>query len=336
MTIFNDSYQTTNGSVLITKPIEVAIKEAFIKDGLNTVQLNVKENNGVIPVFITGSYASENEIPLFTHPISILNYQHKDYICTDLRFFVRKDTPLDRIESGVKNLTEYNFAKSRAIMNLIWMAGGRHTDAANRQGVSQIKNGLPFAGIVFAAWLSETIAKAYALDFKDQTQLFILSSFYYQTLFTDETTIDQEAKERMATHTIKATKAPAEFVFSVFDKIGPIKDINDYCANVANVLENVRLKNFNLVMLLTIVKNSWYGNNAKEFIQVAIEHPPTWVAIVYTALSERTYKSSMIYRVAERYGKRGGSDEFMKNYVQMAHELLTKPGDDTVVYRKFD
>lgn len=313
MSIFKDSYQTTVGSAFVTKQIEFAIKESIIKDGLDKVNLNVNITGDYKPIFITGSLSNEVDIPMFTHPITIINFQQKNYLCTDLRLFVKKNTPIDAIESGVKNNTEFNFSKSRSILNLIWL----------NDGVNRVKNNLPFAGTVFSAWISETIAKTYALDFKDQTTLAIITSYYYQTLFTDESVFDENTIQKMAAHTIKATKAPANYVFSVFDRIKPMSNINDYCECVANLVENVRLEGFNLAMLLTIVKNSWYGTNAKEIISVALEHPPTWCAIVYTALNERTFKSSMIYRIAERFGKNGAANEFNAGYISMVKDELT-------------
>lgn len=307
MSIFSDSYQTTVGSVFVTKQIETAIKESIIKDHLDRVNLNVVNDGKFVPIFITGSLPSEAEIPLFTHPITIFNFQHKNYLCTDLRLYVRKDTAIDNIESGVKNLTEFNFVKSRTILNLLWLEGE----------VGQIKNSLAFASVVFSAWLTEAIAKYYALDFKDQTTLSIVTSFYYQTLFTNEKVFDDEAKQKMAHHTIKTTGAAAEYVLAIFDKIEHMQDINDYCENVVRILESNRLADLNLAILLTILRNSWYGTNSKDIISVAIEHPPTWSAIVYTALTEKTYKSSTIYRIAERFGKRGRSDEFVKNYISL-------------------
>lgn len=325
MSIFKDSYQTTVGSVLVTKTIEQAIKEAIIKDNVNIVNLGVDNNQNYKPIFITGSYSSENDIPLFTHPITI-NFNHVNYVCTDVRLFVNKNTPIDQIENNVKNRTEFNFAKSRGILNLVWM----------NDGVNSIKNGLSFAGTVFSAWLSETISKAYVLDFKDQTVLAIITSLYYQSLFIDGSELDDDTKQRLAVHTIKATKAPAQLVFSVFDKIKSMSSIEDYCSCVKEILENVRLNNFNLAMLLTIVRNSWYGTNSKEIISVALEHPPTWCAIVYTALSERTFKSSMVYRIAERFGKRGASDEFIDTYVRMVKDYSVSTEDFREEIREFE
>lgn len=309
MSIFKDSYQTTVGSVLITKQIEIAIKEAIIKDNINTVNLNVNDKDDCKPIFITGSYSSESNIPLFTHPIMI-NFNHINYLCTDIRLFINKNTPIDQITDNIKNRTEFNFTKSRSILNLIWL----------NNGVNNIKNSLSFAGTVFSAWLSETISKTYALDFKDQTILAILTSLYYQTLFLENNELTDETKQRLAVHTIKATKAPAQMIFEVFNKVKHLSSIEDYCFYVKEVLENTRMKDFNLAMLLTIIRNSWYGTNSKEIISVAIEHPPTWCAIVFTALNERTFKNSMIYRIAERNGKRGASDEFIDSYISLVKD----------------
>ena len=302
--IYADSYQTKIGSAFITKSIETAIKQAIIKDGLDTVSLNVNHEGKFKPIYVTGYYSSELEIPLFTHPISILNFNHQNYLCTDLRLYVRKDVSLNDIESGIRNLTEYNFVKSRSILNLLWL----------NDEIDSIKNSLSFAGIVYAAWLSDIIAKTFALDFKDQTIINVVAHVFYQSLFNNVVNFDNEYKEKLAVHTIKATNTKAEFVLGILDRIERLNSIEDFCNSVKDIVENVRLKDFNIAVLLTIVKNSWYGTNAKEILSVALEHPPTWIAIIYTSLNERTYKSSMLYRVAERLGKRGISDTFLNNF----------------------
>lgn len=319
--IYADSYQTTVGSAFVTKPIETAIKQAIIKDGIAGMSLNVNREGNFKPIFITGVHPSETEIPLFTHPITILNFNHNNYLCTDLRLFVRKDVDLSAIESGIKNLTEYNFVKSRSVLNLLWLNGE----------ASYIKNSLSFAGMVYSAWLSDVISNAFALDFKDRTVIAVLASFYYQTLFDNERQFDDQYKEKLAVHTIKATKAPADFVFQVLDRVESLTSINDLCQAITNIVENVRLKNLNLPVLLTLIKNSWYGTNVKEILSVSLEHPPTWIAIVFACLSERTYKNSMIYRIAERLGKRGVADEFLANYRNVIEDQLVKAHEELVI-----
>jgi hypothetical protein len=314
MPLYKDSYSTTVGSVQNTQPIVTSLIKAFIKDGLDTVNLDVRNSGDVKPVFVIGSFSSEAEIPLFAHPIMISDSHRGKTLCTDLRYFVREGTGAWEVEKGIRNLTEYNFAKSRAVLNLLWVS----------DRVGEIRNGLAFAGVVYASLLSESIAKANALDFKDLTKVQIASHFFYQTLFSEKTEFDEEEKQRMAAHTIKATGAPAEEVMSVIDKLPAMHNLNDFCEALVNVVESVRLKGFNLAMMLTLLKNSWYGHQSKEIMSVALEHPPTWCAMVYTALQERTYRNSMVYRVADAKGKRGASAEFLKSYSLIVREQINK------------
>lgn len=327
MTMYKDCYETTVGIALNVKPIIIAIRESIIKDSLGFINLRVKDVNGLKPVFITGQTNSENQIPLFTHPITIKASQSEQYICADVRFFVRKDTPLDNIEKSIKNVVEYNFTKSRLILSMLWQAGYEN----------KIKNNLQFAGIVYAQLISESIAKNYALDFGDQSTLTVITHFFYQSLFSEQNVFSAEDKDRMIIQTVNATKLPAASVIAIFDKIGKLDNVNDYCHAVTEILQNVRLKNFNFAVLLTIIKNSWYGTNAKEIIAVSLEHPPTWCAIVWTALNERSYKNSSVYRIAERFGKRGGADEFNSNYTAMIKEYIQpEVTQSTVAYRDYN
>lgn len=304
MPFFKDSYATTNALPFEMKTTRNAIIEAMIKSGLRNENGGIRVDDGnVKPVFIFGRNDVENKIPLFFHPI-LVRYESTDYLCTDMRLFVRKEGLEDGDDPVPRNPTEFNFNKARGILNLIWLNGGSN----------QIKNGLSFANVVFSTWLSDAIGKTFALDPKDRTLVGIIASFYYQTLFTEENSFDEDLKQKMILHSIKVTKAPADLVMSTIDRIGPIKTIHDFCTAVKDILENVRLEKFNLTMLLTIVSNSWFGTNAKFIISAALEHPPTWCAVVFAALNERTYKASQIYRVTELVGKRGAGDEFNSTF----------------------
>ena len=313
MPMFVDSYSTSMGSMYNVKPVIHAIQESIIQDSLTSMSLGVLENGGVKPVFITGSFSSEDKIPLFTHPISIFNFNGNSYLCTDLRLFIRKGDMFDDIEKRIRNTTEYDFTKSRAVLNLVWIA----------EGAGSIKNDLRFCEVVYAAWLSQVISRAFALDFKDQTIVSIMASLFYQSLFGDIDSLSEEDKHKLTVHTMETTKAPSDLVKEVVDKIKPFKDIHDWCEQLNTVLENVRFTKFNAAVLLNAISTSWYGQNAKEILAVSLEHPPTWCAMVYTALKQRTYKNSMVYQVAERMGKRGAADQFLTSYMMLVRQRVT-------------
>ena len=316
MPMFVDSYSTSMGSMYNVKPVIHAIQESIIQDNITSMSLGVLENGGIKPVFITGSFSSEDKIPLFTHPISIFNFNGNSYLCTDLRLFIRKGDMFDYIEKRIRNTTEYDFAKSRAVLNLVWIA----------EGAGSIKNDLRFCEVVYAAWLSQVISRAFALDFKDQTIVSIMASLFYQNLFGDIDSLSEEDKHKLTVHTMETTKAPSDLVKEVVNKIKPFKDIHDWCEQLNTVLENVRFTKFNAAVLLNAISSSWYGQNAKEILAVSLEHPPTWCAMVYTALKQRTYKNSMVYQVAERMGKRGAADQFLTSYMMLVRQRVTLEG----------
>lgn len=315
MSIILDSYGTSMGSVYNTKPVVAAIHEAMIRDdSLKSVNLGVQETGGIKPVFITGFFDSETKIPLFTHPISIFNFKDNNYLCTDLRVFVKKGTnPFSDFTDGIRNITEFDFTKSRAVLNLIWIA----------EGTGKIKNDLMFAEIVYANWISQVIGRAFALDFKDQTIITILASVFYQGLFKAKVELSDDDIQRVSAHTMETTKAPSDLVVSILKRLEPMNDIHEFCDQIAKILENVRLTKFNAAILLNIISSSWYGQGSKEILAVCLEHPPTWCAMVYNALKQRTYKNSMVYQVAERMGKRGASDAFLYSYNMLVKQHLS-------------
>lgn len=297
---YRTSYETTIGSSLVVKPIEKAVVEACIRDMLYNQHLNIINTLDVRPIVVMGLYASESNIPLFAHPLYLPNVQGYQFLCLDIRPFVRKE----RLEVDdwskippIRNTTEYQFARDRFILNLAWLTGATH----------QLQSQFPLAGTVFAGWLSELISRQYALDPRDQVALFCLSYLHYQSLFQESPDLDEETRQAAVIHIIKTTPAPGalirECVDGILSKGYALGTINGYCDAVRDYLQNVRLEKFSAGVLVTLTGQSWFGLNAKEILAVALEHPPTWMAIVYTALQERTFRNSNIAKLAERYIK---------------------------------
>lgn len=310
--IKDTAYDTTVGGMLDMRNIEQCIKVALIQDAAFNQTLDVDSSHSVKPVFILGGTTSQDAIPFFAHPYRLQMDKDVVLLVSDLRPFIRSGE-LFKGMPDVKNKTEYNFVKSRAILNLAWLNGYAGT----------IKNELMFAGTVLSMWLSDVIAKKYALDPKDQMIISIVAHFYYQSLFTTEEW-SEEWLQKASIHVLKATRAPSDLVYYVADHCHGFKSITDLCEVIKKSTENVRLDNFNTGMLLTIIANSWYGTNSREILPTALEHPPTWCAIVYASLTERTFKNSSIAKVTEKYAKHGNGDAFLKGYASLVRSFTVE------------
>jgi hypothetical protein len=85
------------------------------------------------------------------------------------------------------------------------------------------------------------------------------------------------------------------------------------------------------------LKNTWYGNNAKELIATALEFPPAWITIVYAAMTEKTYRNSPIYKLIEIQAKRAQSvDEFRGNFYDLVMSTVAMESiNEELVFKDF-
>lgn len=304
---FLDGYKTTLGSRINTTKIHEALIESIVKDNLIASSLDLRNLGSIRPIFVTALHDSENNIPLFSHPYYFKTHEGKEILATDMRLYLKKkvfDGTLAGLSKSIISQVEYSFMRHRAILNLEWLQGD----------VDALKLNLYFSTAMFGKWIADVIAKAYAIDARDQIVVAIASTYYYQALFTDNDSYDEDTLHKWQIHTCKALNTDSRFVKEVFSKMPKIVGIQSLIDCIQLSTDNVRLKDLSLVSLLTLLKNSWYGINSKEIIAIAIEHPPTWMAIIYAALSEKTFKSSLIYKIAERVGKRGIADNYIKQF----------------------
>jgi hypothetical protein len=316
MSIFKTAYDTTVGSGFVTNKIELTIKESIIKDYLQGISGGVSNNLDIKPIFLANSVISEGNIPYFSHPLLIEDIHQQKYLCIDVRQFVKnnRDNSINIGTFNIKNESEFNLAKSRLALNLIWLTQRPETI----RDISHLPNA------IFSSWISEGIANRFSLDPKDQMTLAIITSFYYQSLFTEFNTFIEEDRQKFVNSIIKATRAPAKMVFEVTDKIQKISNINDFCSACKSILENPRIENLNAGILITILGNSWFGMSAKELLAVSLEHPPSWIALVNSALTERTYKKSLLSRISERYAGNKGGNDFIKAFESLVDTVITK------------
>lgn len=308
-------YDTTVGKIEKLKSLDQSLREAMVTGDLQERRLGVEKVDENTAIFVIGGTSAEMNIPAFVHPYLIQNYKGRNYLATDARLFrtTAKDYYSERdFEADVRNKVEYSLMKTRAALSLMWLS----------KDVERLRARFNFAASVFATWLSQAIGRAYALDFQDQAMITAVGVYYYYSLFTEARKLEGNDLEVAVVHTIKVTKLPGLEVYKLFESLGEIRGIEDYCQEVKKVVQNVRLNDFNLGMLLTLVRNSWYGTNAKEMIAVALEHPPTWITIVYATMTERTYKTSNLYKVLEFLAKRGNGDEFKMNFLDLLRERV--------------
>ena len=321
MSIYKTAYETTVGKGFITNKITNAIREVLVIDmPIDTYKGFNNDSSSEQPILamITGRTSIEKNVPNFSHVIEIIGIDKKSYLFCDVRSAVNSSDKTGQADFVVKNRSEFMLCKARLAMTKAWINRGPES----LFGMSLI----PCS--VFSSWISEAVARRFALTALEQAQLAIISCFYYQSLFIKENEFDLETRDRFNAICVRATKLPAKLVFETTDRITRLDNIDDFCSTVKLLLENPRLEDFNAGLLILMLKGSWFGTNAADMVAVSLEHPPVWICLIYAAMAERTYKSSNLARLVERFAKGGADNFFIRAFVLLVKDITNNYKDD--------
>lgn len=280
----------------------IATDYIYIKEK-EKLKIRPFENNYIklTPVILYGLSDIEKDIPVFNHPI--INIENK-WIALDLRQIVTPEK--NNIEYEIRNENEFNLAIQRFILTGMFVID-------KESSIYSLK----FPHFVFASWLSDNLTKRFGLDLNNNIQLRVLALIYYSKLFTNE--FNEDDLNKLIIRANKDILVP-EIINEVYSKIDQLENIDDFCKNCYNVTNNIRIKNLDFNVLINTISNNWFGLNGKELVLLSLEHPPTWIALVYASLTQRSFKKSYISNIVEKLNKKGTGDEFIKSLIYITRE----------------
>lgn len=314
-------FDTTSGQNYNIQPIVNAILRVFIDGDLQFTSFGLEPFNGWRPCFITGKSADEAQIAMFAHPITV-SYKGEKYLVTDCRTNMRSLTA-DEWDSALSDRTWQHIARNtsehllmvvRSVLQMHWLGD---TPSAFRRSTN-------FAAVAYCKYMAAAVGRYGALDVGTISDLEVVFHYFYQSLHTHDKTDELEKQiEAMQIQTIAATRRTANDVEAIYRAIaeaGYPTDIMELSKALPQIISNPRLSNFSIVTMMSIVQGTWYGDNAAAVIAAAIEHPPTWCAIVFLAADSRSHEKSVVGRVVEKYARSFNLEEYMRTVKQLCHE----------------
>lgn len=290
MHTFEQPYDTTACSGFVLDKLKNLIEKAFI---LNEVEI---ENN---LIEIRKSDIT-TPIPFFIHPVKI-TVDNKDYYAIDVR-----STGSYKADGWkVRNPYEYGFIKGYGKVTQFW-----NRSSANKDLLKSVSH-LPAA--LFGRWMSENISRRFGLDPQSQLLISIISIYFYLGQFSINEKPEGTELNRIVSIIAKTVHTTAENILPILDGMNYIRDIDELCKAFKEKTGSMRLEDLNRGILYTILGSTWFGNNNKEIIAVAIEYPPLWVLICLFAYTDRSYKNTGIGKITTR-DKRQDVEAFVKSY----------------------
>lgn len=282
MTIFNTAYETQACQGFVLSQVREGLLKAAATQNISGIYTPIYEVLGSAPI--------ELSVPAFAHPFELkAERDNPSTIAVDARPFGAWDARQN--EFRVRNHPDIGLLRLRAQLNAVWLADG----AALLRDVS------PLALGQYAEFLSKNVTRRFALNPREAQDLTILAGWFYLSCHTNDTVLHDRDRQRFVQSIARATRVSAEEIFQLTDQVdGPIRSVAEFCRLMEPITQSVRLRDINVGVLYQMLTGSWFGTNAAEIVTVAIEHPPTWVALLATAIGERTFKKSGLTQQVER------------------------------------
>jgi len=276
MSVFQTAYQTSACAGTVTSKLVEALIRARIENYIRTEQ-------GFTDLYLVRRDRYVDElVPSFHHPV-VSEASGEKFVYVDVRPYGKQSA--STLDFEITNKDAYDAATLRGRLQQMWTTGGQ---AALRD--------MRLPAMAFPAWISINLTKRLNFGPAEQAKICILAGIYYLSLFSDEP-VD---KVIVVTQVAKNTGIKPQVVEEVVDRYPYIANINEFCEAAKEEIQNVRLNNLNTATLFPIMAGTWYGANSAEITAVALEHPPTWIMMVYQAVTARSYYHSALAKMLEQ------------------------------------
>lgn len=303
--MFEDPYHTHRCRSYRVEEIKKEIKKSSMV-GDNPFRLQEYGFNNAVCA-LTGP---DTNIPPFAHPLLM---DAKEYgLFGDMAVFdARSVVRVDRDGSVKITATdEFNFRLLRT--QLTAYAKARH--------LTDIHNASWLPMVVFTSWISEILTRRLDLDPVSQQKTQIITAIYYLSLMKEPTEVGEFSDREMAgiARTLNARmRVDVELVLNLLKILPSMENVSEYVNALKDHGGSIRFENLSVALLYTLTAGSWFCSNANEVIPVALEHIPTWVAIIASTVGSRGYKSTLISKTIDRYDRQDAGREFLSTLYKL-------------------
>lgn len=314
MPMFLTGYDTTAGRGYNTKSILSALQHSIVQSNfpdknnlLNEIDVGSASNPAV--ALLTTLTPEEVNVPPLIFPMFVemngaSTRKSGSYTVVDVRPYLFSNLLTTGNGLSIRQKDNYNFFVANGILTNAWINPGRRS-AFKFLGTA------PMA--VYSSMISNALERRFALDAGEQLKIAIIAAAFYYRLFDESGTITEGEIVGATKSIASATRAPVDMIYEVLDNILTMKNISDLIEAIKKVIDNPRLDSLNLGTLVTIINSMWYGPYGHELILASLEHPPTWLTILYSAFTDRSMKNSGVAMVADRFKGSKGGDDFVRN-----------------------
>lgn len=268
---------------------------------------------------VYGVTAKAIDVPPFSHPITFnrdisdFKNDHSQQTFVDVRTVTRlnRDGTIE-----ITQLDEFNIICARAALENK-AVNGRISD------LLEVGN---FPIIVYMRWLGQIIGNQLSLEPVAQLRTSVIAAAFFITQFEEEKVIgkfSERAKARMASIIAKGSYVTPESVLQILNDVPAMNSIEEFVEALKQHGGSIRFERFNAALLAQFVSRSWWGDSSGTISGVALEHPPTFLALVYAALQMHGYKDAPLSNVVKQCNNKGDGTAWAKGMSRLI-KIITK------------
>jgi len=254
------------------------IENSYVSD-LKSFSLGEVSGTKIIPIT-----NSRSGIPYLTQPYytDIL----EEAVIVDMRYFISKQSKQD--DFTVTNRREFNSNLIKAILYAKWL----------KEDYTFFKVNLVDCGIYFNKVIGSKLKQHFNLDPAKSFELQVTLAIYWAGM-VDEDFYDRD-DYTMYVATRRYINHSNETFTRVKSKINKMKNVNELVMSLKNVADSVKTRNLDTSVFLTMVSSVTFGFQIKTDIAIAMEFPPYWCSMVFSALSDKSFKRTYIVGQARK------------------------------------
>ena len=161
-------------------------------------------------------------------------------------------------------------------------------------------------------FIANTLGSVVTLAYPEVIQVEIAAALYFTIISSDSD--DMPYLKEIAAARVSTSKMTGMLSKTVVDKAYrdiPLEDLYENFGKsidllfgiIKNILPDDKSDLMNSEVLFNNIANMWFGPGNAETMVMSLEHVPTWAALLYSAVTDNTYKKSRVSTIFDKYSK---------------------------------
>lgn len=182
----------------------------------------------------------------------------------------------------------------------------------------------------FAQWVARSLSVRFDFSLEEQNRAAIYAALYYLCLGSSVTELFNSRNEaKTVAKLAAATNLPATLVQEVCantdsDLFGDDDEPTSIYVLIA-LLQSISPQTkavVSLPSLLAVTNRSWVGDNGPTLCTLALEYPPVFLALVYSAVKDNSYQQTTMAKLLKEFLLLGSQRDQANTYIRVVEGAM--------------